>query len=168
MNRTSLARQGSSPGDARGATPSPVHTGSSSVALGIARRSLLRRGLGLVTGCFVLHALASCFAPRMLTGTGAGGFSVGELAAAAEVLVIGLGVWSYDRQARRHVDPLAQLVSRREREGHGVEFGGGRSGGLSGGSGGGRRGGLGGGFGGGDASPGAFGSFRAVRGRAPS
>jgi hypothetical protein len=155
MNRTSLARQGSSPGDARGSTPSPVHTGSSSVALGIARRSLLRRGLGLVTGCFVLHSLASCFAPRMLTGTGAGGFSVGELAAAAEVLVIGLGVWSYDRQARRHVDPLAQLVSRREREGYGGEFGGGRND-------------LSGGIGGGDASQAAFGSFRAVGERAPS
>ncbi|WP_314177949.1 DUF485 domain-containing protein [Streptomyces winkii] len=89
-------------------------TGSSSEALTAARRIQLQRGLGLVLGVFLLYALASCFVPAVLPVEVFGGFRVGELAAAAQVLVIAVGVLRHDRHARRHVEPLAQRVATRE------------------------------------------------------
>lgn len=77
-----------------------------------------------MTGCFLLYALASCFVPELLTSTVSHGFRVGELAALAQVLVISVGVWSHDRHSRRYVDPLAQLLTRRERDGYAGDFAG--------------------------------------------
>jgi hypothetical protein len=88
--------------------------GSSSEALSVARRTQLGRGLGLVLGVFLLYALASCFLPGLLPVPVYGGYHVGELAAATQVLVIALGVLCHDRHARRHVEPLAQRVATRE------------------------------------------------------
>lgn len=119
---TGPAESGSWAADVRRSTAPIARTGSSSEALGAARRELLRRSVGLVTGCFLLYALASCFVPALLTSTVSSGFQVGELAALAQVLVIGVGVWSHDRRARRYVDPLAQVLTQREREGHIGEF----------------------------------------------
>ncbi|HEV7625996.1 MAG TPA: DUF485 domain-containing protein [Streptomyces sp.] len=114
---------------ARGTSSAPIaRTGSSSAALGAERRTLVHRGVGLVAGCFALYALASCFVPQLMTSTVGYGFRLGELVAATQVLVIAVGVWSHDRRARRHVDPLAQRVSQRERDGHGREFAGDGSG----------------------------------------
>lgn len=89
-------------------------TGSSSEALSAARRTQLRRGLGLVLGVFLVFGLASCFLPGLLPLEVYDGLRVGELAAAAHVLVIALGVLLHDRHARRHVEPLAQRVVKRE------------------------------------------------------
>jgi hypothetical protein len=91
-------------------------SGSSSEALSAARRTQLNRGLGLVLGVFAVYALASCFLPGLLPLKVYGGYRVGELVAAAQVLVIALGVLCHDRHARRHVEPLAQRVVTRERE----------------------------------------------------
>lgn len=83
-------------------------------------------------GSFLLYALASCFVPQLLTSPVGTTFQVGELAGAAQVVVIFLGVLLHDRRARRHVDPLARRVSRREREGHNGALGGTESGTESG------------------------------------
>lgn len=78
-------------------------------------------------GSFLLYALASCFVPQVLTSPVGPRFQVGELAPAAQVVVIVLGVSLHDRRARRHVDPLARRVTRREREGHNGQLGGTRA-----------------------------------------
>lgn len=97
-------------------------TGSSSQALTAARRTQLRRGLVLVLGSFLLYALVSCLLPGLMPLHIPGGFRVGELAAAAQVLVIALAAFLHDRHARRHVEPLAQRVARRQPAGHVPEF----------------------------------------------
>ncbi|WP_139131735.1 DUF485 domain-containing protein [Streptomyces sp. WMMB 714] len=89
----------------------------------MARRSLLRRGVALVLGAFLLHALAFCLAPGLLSRSVHGGLQVGELATGAQVLVIGFGVWAHDRAARRYVDPLARRVADRHRDGFGRQPG---------------------------------------------
>ncbi|QPP07414.1 DUF485 domain-containing protein [Streptomyces bathyalis] len=89
-------------------------TGSSSEALTAARRTQLHRGLGLVLGVFLLYALVSCLIPGLLPLHVFGGLRVGELAAAAQVLLIAVAVFRHDRHARRHVEPLAQRVAKRE------------------------------------------------------
>jgi hypothetical protein len=88
-------------------------TGSSSAALRAARRTQLQRGLALVLGVFLMHALAYCIRPQSLTVQLPGGLHGGELAAAATASVILLAVLLHDRDARRHIEPLAQCVVQR-------------------------------------------------------
>ncbi|MFC4495412.1 hypothetical protein ACFPA8_14855 [Streptomyces ovatisporus] len=120
---TTAGSRGSGPGAVRpvptGFPSRPSGTGSSTEALSAARRSLLRRGVALVLGAFLLHGLAFCCVPEMLSRSVSGSLQVGELAAAAQVLVIGFGVWTHDRGARRRVDPLARRVTARDRDGFG-------------------------------------------------
>jgi len=71
----------------------------------------------------MLYALASCFVPELLAIRLSSGLRVGEVAAAAHVLVVGIGVCAHDLRARLRVDPLAQRVTRRERDSHGAESG---------------------------------------------
>lgn len=108
----------------RGQSAPTARSGSSSAALGAARRGLVHQGVGLVAGFFAPYALASCFVPQLLAIRLSSGLSVGELAAAAHVLVIVIGVCAHDWRARLRVDPLAQRVTRRERDSHGAESGG--------------------------------------------
>lgn len=97
-------------------------TGSSSEALTAARRTQLHRGFGLVLGVFLLYALVSCLFPGLMPLPVGGGLRVGELAAAAQVLVVAVAVVSHDRHARRHVEPLAQRVTKREPAAGAQEF----------------------------------------------
>jgi hypothetical protein len=92
---------------------SRYRTGSSSEALRAARRTQVRRGLVLVLGVFLSHVLAYCVRPQSLTAQLPGGLHGGELVAAATTLVILLAVLLHDRDARRHIEPLAQCVVRR-------------------------------------------------------
>lgn len=92
---------------------SRYRTGSSSAALRAARRSQLRRGLALALGVFLLHALAYCVRPQSLTAQLPGGLHGGELAAVATASVMLLAVLLHDRDARRHIEPLAQCVVQR-------------------------------------------------------
>lgn len=97
-------------------------TGSSSEALGAARRTQVNRGLGLVLGAFLLYGLTFFFAPGLLSVEVSGAFRVGELAAFTQVLVVAAGVLRHDRHARRHVEPLASRVVTREPAPHAAEF----------------------------------------------
>jgi hypothetical protein len=115
---TGTARPGAG---GRPSRPSPGRC--SSEGLRVARRSLLRRGVALVLGAFLLHALAFCLAPGLLSRSVHGGLQVGELVTGAQVLVIGFGVWTHDRAARRYVDPLARRVADRHRDGFGRQPG---------------------------------------------
>ncbi|SCK12371.1 hypothetical protein [Streptomyces sp. WMMB 322] len=99
-------------------------TGSSSQALTAARRTQLRRGLGLVLGVFALHALASVLLPGLMPLHVVGAFRVAELAAAAQVLVIAVAVLLHDSHARRHVEPLAQRIARRQPSGQAADLNG--------------------------------------------
>lgn len=115
------AATGTARPDAGGGRLSAVRC--SSEGLRVARRNLLRRGVALVLGAFLLHALAFCLAPGVLSRSVHGGLQVGELATGAQVLVIGFGVWAHDRAAKRRVDPLARRVAARHRDGFGREPG---------------------------------------------
>ncbi|MFD5655775.1 DUF485 domain-containing protein [Streptomyces sp. NPDC127039] len=66
-------------------------------------------------GYFTLFLLLSAYAPRLMTGTAAGGLPTGLLLALAQLPVTWLAIALYEHTARRRVDPLADRI-RKEAE----------------------------------------------------
>jgi uncharacterized membrane protein (DUF485 family) len=63
-------------------------------------------------GYFVLFLVLSAFAPSFMTGTVTDGVPTGLLLAVLQVPVTWLAIAMYEGTARRHVDPLADLIRR--------------------------------------------------------